>query len=87
MAMLTFFFMAVIFQNFSFKKDDYGEVYDELQRAVKTSDEDHAAKRKVADPQLEADGRRINAIQDNAGFGVEDTEPASIKLNDKSLKQ
>jgi myo-inositol-hexaphosphate 3-phosphohydrolase len=87
MAMLTFFFMAVVFQNFSFKKDDYGEVYDALQGAVKASDEDHAAKRKVAEPQDEAEGRRINAIQDNAGFGVDDAEPAAIELSDKSLKQ
>ena len=86
MAMLTFFFMAVVFQNFSFKKDDYGEVYDALQGAVKASDEEQAAGRKVAEPE-EADGRRINAIQDNAGYGVDDTEPASIELTDKSLKQ
>ena len=86
--MLSFFFLALIFQNFSFKKDDYNETYEALQGAVKSSDEDHAAKRKVAEPQDETDGRRINAIQDNAGVGFDDPEqPVTVELHDKSMKQ
>lgn len=87
MAMLSFFFLAVIFQNFSFKKDDYGEMYEALQGAVKTSDEEHAEKRKVAEPQDEQSGRRINALEDNPGIGMDEAEPVSIELSDKSLKQ
>jgi hypothetical protein len=87
MSMLSLFFLAVIFQNFSFKKDDYGEVYEALQGAVKVSDEDHAAKRKVVELAEEAEGRRINAIQDNAGVGFDGVEPVSVEIKDNSLKQ
>jgi hypothetical protein len=86
MTMLSLFFLAVVFQNFSFKKDDYNEMYSALQGAVQTSDVDHAEKRKAAEP-VESK-RDINAIQIDPGVAVEDLDqPASIELNEGSLKQ
>jgi hypothetical protein len=84
MSMLSLFFLAMIFQNFSFRKDDYDATYEALQGAVRSSDEEHAVQRKSVEP--EKAKRDINAISYEPDFAVE-LEPESPDSADKSLKQ
>ncbi len=86
MTMLSIFFLALIFQNFSFKKDDHGEVYGALQGAISTSDQEQAQKRKFAEPEQNK-GRRINTIQDNAGMGTDEIEPMTTEVRKETVKE
>jgi hypothetical protein len=93
-SILALILLAMAFQNFSLQPQpmeiskDQDEMFADLAKAVKSSDDDHAEKRAAINEQeaTSSGGRAINSIQHDPGE-VYEGGPVSVDLSDESLKQ
>lgn len=85
--------LALAFQNFSLQPQpmdiakDQNEMFADLEKAVQSSDQEHAEKRAALKTQeTSSSGRTINSLQHNPGE-VYEGGPVSVDLSEDSLKQ